>query len=175
MKIQFSEKQKFTQWWIWLILIGFGAIAIYGVFQQIFLGEEFGDKPMSDTGILIFALCIFGFMYFNWYITLITEINKDGIKMRFIPFVKKEIKWSEVETAKIVNYGFVGYGIRLGSKYGTVYNINGRKGLALKLKNGKKFVIGTQKETELNNLIKKMPLNNQEKIGKRSLKNATEQ
>jgi len=160
MKIIFKERQKFNQWWFWLILIGLGIIAIYGVFKQIVLGEQFGNKPMSDIGIIVFAFGNFGFIYFNWYMTLVTEINDEGIKMRFIPFVKKNIKWNELQCLKIVNYGFVGYGIRLGSKFGTVYNINGNKGLAIELKNGKKFVIGTQKENELNNTLKKIPVAN---------------
>ena len=159
-KIEFKEKQKFTQWWIWLILIGLGAIAVYGFIQQIVFGVEFGNKPMSNVGIIIFTLFVFGFIYFNWYITLITEITNGGIKMRFVPFVKKEIQWSELKSAKIVDYGFVGYGIRIGSKYGTVYNMNGNKGLAIELNNGKKFVIGTQKEMELKNVVEKMPVAN---------------
>ena len=159
MKI-FKEEQRFTQWWIWLILIGLGAIAVYGFIQQIVFGVEFGNKPMSNVGMIIFNVLVFGFIYFNRYMTLITEINDEGIKMRFVPFVKKEKKWNEIKSTKIVNYGFVGYGIRLGSKYGTVYNINGKKGLAIELKNGKKFVIGTQNENELINILNKMPVAN---------------
>ena len=160
MKIEFKEKQKFTQWWIWLILIGLAVIAVYGVFQQVLFGIKFGNQPMSNLGIIIFTLFVLGFIYFNWYITLTTEITNDGIKMRFVPFVKKEIKWSELKSVKIVNYGFVGYGIRLGSKYGTVYNMKGNKGLAIELNNGKKFVIGTQKEMELKNIVDKIPVAN---------------
>ena len=44
----------------------------------------------------------------------------------------------KLKSAKIVNYGFVGYGIRLGSQYGTIYNVNGNKGFAIELSNGKK-------------------------------------
>ena len=160
MKIEFKERQKFTKWWIWLILIGLGAIAVYGVIQQILLDIDFGNKPISNIGMIIFTFFVFGFMYFNWYMTLITEITNEGIKMRFIPFVKKEINWNDLKSVKIVNYGFVGYGIRLRSKYGTIYNINGNKGLAIELSNGKKFVIGTQKEMELKNVIGKMPVAN---------------
>jgi hypothetical protein len=158
MKIEFKEKQKFTQWWIWLILIGLGSIAIYGIIQQFLFGVDFGDKPMSNIGLIIFTLFVFGFIYFNWYMTLITEITNEEIKVRFVPFVKKEIKWNELKSAKIVNYGFVGYGIRLGSKYGTVYNMSGDKGLAVELNNGKKFVIGTQKELELKKVVEKCQL-----------------
>jgi hypothetical protein len=160
MNIKFKEKQKFTQWWIWLILIGLSIIPIYGIYEQLIKGNPVGNKPVSDTGMIILSIFIFGFIYFNWYMTLVTEINDNGIKMRFVPFLKKNIKWNELKSMKIVNYGFVGYGIRLGSKYGTVYNINGNKGLAIELKNGKKFVIGTQNETELNSTLKKMPVAN---------------
>ena len=160
MEIIFEERQKFTQWWFRMILIGLGIIAAYAFFTQIILGEQFGNKPMSDVGMVFFVIGVFGFIYFNCYMTLISEINEDGIKMRFIPFVKKNIQWSGIQSAKIVNYGFVGYGIRLGSKYGTVYNINGNKGLAIELKNGKKFVIGTQRESELNKALKKMRVAN---------------
>ena len=52
------------------------------------------------------------------------------------------------------------YGVRLGSKYGTVYNINGNKGLAIELKNGKKFMVGTQKAAELKNRLEKMTVAN---------------
>ncbi len=44
-------------------------------------------------------------------------------------------------------------GIWLFTKYGTVYNTRGNKGLALELKNGKKFLIGTQKMEELSEVV----------------------
>ena len=160
MNIEFKETQRFTQWWIWIILLGIGFIAIFGFIQQIIFGIQFGSKPMSNAGIIIFTICVLGFIYFFWYMSLITEITNNGIKMRFIPFVKKEVKWNEIKSAKIVKYGFVGYGIRLGSSYGIVYNTNGDKGLAIELLDGKRFVIGTQKEKELKNVIKKMPVAN---------------
>jgi hypothetical protein len=85
-----------------------------------------------------------------------TEIDRHGIRWEFIPFIKKRVSWSEVKSAKTVNYGFVGgWGIRLGTRYGTVYNTRGNKGLAVELKNGKKFCIGTQKEPELNKVLAK--------------------
>ncbi|WP_282032750.1 hypothetical protein [Aequorivita sinensis] len=77
--------------------------------------------------------------------------------MRFFPFVKKKVNWKDVKSAEVVNYGFVGgWGIRLGTKYGTVYNIKGNRGLAIELLNGKKFLTGTQKETELREILAKI-------------------
>ena len=79
-----------------------------------------------------------------------TEIDADGIRIRFFPLTKRAVKWSEVKRAEVVNYGFVGgWGIRLWTSYGTVYNTSGNKGLAIELKDGKKFLIGTRREGEM--------------------------
>jgi len=145
----FFEKQKFSQWWLWTILIGLLLIPIYGIIHQLILGKPVGTKPISDLGMLFFNLFMFAFVYFFWYMTLITKIDKHKISLRYIPFLKREVSWREVQSATVVRYGFVGYGIRLGSKHGIVYNTKGNKGLAIVLKNGKKFLIGTQKDKEL--------------------------
>lgn len=156
MKIEFREEQKFTQWWLWLILIGLGILLIFGMFKQLILGEKFGDNPMSDIGLIIFCVFIYGIIALFWFMRLKTEIDQNEIRMNFFPFVKKRINWKEIKNAEIVNYGFVGgWGIRLWTKFGTVYNTKGNIGLAIELTNGKKILIGTQKENELNKIVEK--------------------
>ncbi|MEI7982212.1 MAG: hypothetical protein WCI71_11210 [Bacteroidota bacterium] len=155
-KIEFREEQKFTQWWLWLIFTGLAIIPVYGIYKQLILGEQFGDNPMPDAGLIIFAILIFAALLLFWRIRLKTEIDQHEIRMRFFPFTKKSIPWEEIKSAETVNYGFVGgWGIRLGTKYGTVYNTSGNKGVAIELKNGRKFCIGTQKVTELDRIIEK--------------------
>ena len=159
MKNEFKEEQKFTQWWLWLILIPIGVLPIFGIYKQIILGKQFGDKPMSNFGLIIFSVFICSLIGLFLIMKLKTSIDKDGIRMNFFPFTKKSVEWNEIKSAQVVNYGFVGgWGIRLWTKYGTVYNMRGNKGLAIELKNGKKFLIGTQKETELNNVVEKYQL-----------------
>ncbi|NNE77136.1 MAG: DUF1705 domain-containing protein [Pricia sp.] len=156
MTSKFREAQQFTQWWLWLILLSVALIPIYGMYKQMVLGEQFGNNPMSDSGLILFACFVFGIICLFFYMRLITEIDQSGIQMNFVPFVKKKVAWKEVLSAQIVNYGFVGgWGIRLSTKYGTVYNIQGNKGLAIELQNGRKFLIGTQKETEMEEMVKK--------------------
>jgi len=136
MKINFKEEQKFTQWWLWIILAVIGLIPVFGIYK------ETNSISQWVVGIFICALIVL-----FWMIKLRTEISENGIKMTFFPFVKKKIKWKEIKEVKVVNYGFVGgWGIRFGTKYGTVYNIKGKFGLAIKLNTGKKFLIGTQKK-----------------------------
>lgn len=77
--------------------------------------------------------------------------------MHFFPFIKKQVHWDQIKTIEVVNYGFVGgWGIRLFTSYGTVYNIQGNMGLAIELTSGKKFLIGTQKPKELTLFIEKL-------------------
>ncbi|HLV92373.1 MAG TPA: hypothetical protein VKX34_04560 [Aequorivita sp.] len=157
MKIQFKEEQKFTQWWLWLILIGIGVMPIIGIYKQIIIGGTYGDNPMSYLGLTIFSLLIYGIIALFLFMRLKTEITQDEISVKFIPFTKRQVNWKEVKSAQIVNYGFVGgWGIRFGTKYGIVYNTRGNKGLAIELLNGKKFLVGTQKESELNLTLQKI-------------------
>ena len=80
------------------------------------------------------------------------------MKLEFVIsyFLKKIISLSDVLEAKSVDYDFVGYGIRLSIKYGTVYNVKGNQGLQITLKNGKKYLIGTQQPTKVNEVIEKL-------------------
>ena len=64
----------------------------------------------------------------------------------------------DIEEAELIKYGFVGYGIRLSIKYGSVYNVKGDKGLRITLKNGKKYLIGTQTPDNLKGVVKKLVL-----------------
>ena len=151
---EFHEKQKFTQWWLWGLLV-FIAILPFIISSSILdlpnsIEEQFSD---SSTSLLVSLFVIFIIILFLTF-TLKTDITKREIKMSFFPFIKKTIKWNEIKSAEVINYGFVGgWGIRLFTQYGTVYNIGGNKGLALELQNGKKLLIGTQKEEELRRFI----------------------
>ena len=154
MKIEFKESQKFTQWWLWLILTSILLLFVYGLYTQLYLGQAFGDNPMSDTGLIFSSVAVTVLFLMFFFIKLKTTVNSEGIKMSFLPFKRKKVVWSEVKNACVLNYGFVGgWGVRLWTKYGTVYNIKGNKGLFVELKNGKKFLIGTQKEEELAKVI----------------------
>ena len=155
MKTEFKEEQKFTQWWLWLILIGIALIPVYGIYKQIFQGEVFGDKPMSNLGLIAFVIFMLLFLLLFLLFKLTTEINTKEIKIQFFPLVNKVVEWKDVKSAQVLNYGFVGgWGIRLFTKYGTVYNIKGNKGLALELRDGKKLLVGSQKMEELYEIVK---------------------
>ena len=158
MKIEFLEEQRFDQWWLWLLLGLLGLLMGYGFYNQIVLGFAFGSHPMPNWGLAIFSVSVFTMIGFFWCIRLRTEINGEWLRIRFTPLGKRSVRWADVKSAEVIDYGFVGYGYRLGTKYGTVYNTQGRSGLAVILKNGDKFLVGTQKEEELREVLQGIDL-----------------
>jgi hypothetical protein len=150
MTVQFKEEQKFTQWWVWVILIGTGFLPLVLNYERLFSKRNFDEKAISDWVFVMFSIVVFGLIIMFLAMKLKTKIDIIGIEMKFFPFVSKKIRWSNIKSAEVINYGFVGgWGIRLWTQYGTVYNIRGNKGLAIELFDGKKLLIGTQKENEL--------------------------
>src|SRR5690554_4514675 len=82
----FTEQQRFTQWWVWVLLIGIGILPILAIYYQFVLGEEFGDNPMSNWGVVLFAIPVFGAILLFSFMRLKTEITHKEIRMSFIPF-----------------------------------------------------------------------------------------
>ncbi|GAL77069.1 hypothetical protein JCM19275_20 [Nonlabens ulvanivorans] len=146
-KIIFQEKQRFTQWWLWLIIIGSVVVIMFQFnWDEDLVGQLTIDKVMPSV-IIGFILVLF------LSLRLTTTITDDEITVRYIPFIKKVFKWSELSEAQVIDYGFVGgWGIRLWTNYGTVYNVTGSKGLHIKMAD-RQYVIGTQKEKELQSSI----------------------
>ena len=111
-----------------------------------------GVMIINSLMALIFLFC-----------KLVTEIDKDGIRVRFFPFLLKEkyFEWKDIEYAYIREYKplreYGGWGVRYGKgKSGRAYNTKGKIGLQLQFLDGKKLLIGTQIpndiELYLNNL-----------------------
>jgi hypothetical protein len=162
-EILFTEKQRFKQWWLWIILIGINVLFLFGVFKQVIIGHQFGNKPMSNTGLIIVTLLtmLFTLLFLNF--RLETKIKKDGIYVRFFPFhfKFKHFTWDVLtkiyvrQYAALTEYG--GWGLRFGLfGKGTAYNVSGNKGLQLEFNNNKKLLIGTNKPDELTETLNKI-------------------
>lgn len=161
-EIQFTEKQKFKQWWIWLILSGINGLFLFGFFMQIVNGQPFGDKPMSNEGLIISTVLVLLFTFLLSNLCLDTRINKEGIFVRFYPFQIRfrHYPWDSLTKCFVRQYSpiaeFGGWGYRFGFfGKGAAYIVSGDKGLQLEFKNKKKLLIGTNKPDELSELLKK--------------------
>lgn len=162
-EILYIESQKFKQRWLWIILIGTNGFLLYGVFKQVIGGEQFGNNPMSNTGLLFaFGLTVLlSILFLNF--RLDTVIKKDGIYIRFFPFHLrfKHYPWESLTKSFVREYSsireFGGWGLRLGFfGKGKAYNVSGDKGLQLEFSNGKKLIVGTNKPDQLTEVLNKI-------------------
>lgn len=162
-EILFSERQKFKRWWLLAILLSINALFIFSVCKQVILGKQFGDKPMSDAGLLTITGLFLLVTILIFTSRLDTIIKSDGIYVRFFPFhlTFKHYKWNSLtksfvrEYSPITEYG--GWGLRLGLfGKGTAFNVSGDKGLQLEFNDHKKLLIGTNKPAELTETLNKI-------------------
>ena len=146
----YIEIQKFRQWWLILPFAAFTLWMFIGLFIQLMGGDKFGNNPMPNDGAVIFILGWCSFLYFFFgYLELRTEIDSRGIRVRLRGIMTERLAWSRIEKTELITYGFVGYGMRLATRYGTVYNISGNQGLVIYLKDGSRFLVGTNQPEKL--------------------------
>ena len=162
-EILFRERQRFKQWWIWLILLGVNGLFLYGVFKQVIGGQPFGSKSMNDTVLLIATGLTILLTLLFISLRLDTQIKRDGIYVRFFPFHInfRHYTWDTLAKSYVRQYSAIteygGWGLRLGLfGKGKAYNVSGNKGLQLKFKTSKKLLIGTNKADELNETLNKI-------------------
>jgi len=151
----FIENQRFNQWWLYLIL----AIPVISLIIPFILKTE---ETLSRNNILeivipfLFLTIIYAFIF---SIQLKTRIDEKGVYYQFFPFNRKLklILWEEIEKCycrtykPLLEYG--GWGYRMTIRKGKALNIKGNIGIQIIFKNGKKLLLGTQKQNEAKMVI----------------------
>jgi hypothetical protein len=142
----FKETQRFTQPWIWAILLIVTGITVYGISTQPFEGWE-AIIPLLIVGLVIALI---------FSMQLKTRIDETGLTFSFFPLIKKrKYNLDQIESLELIEYNslvkFGGWGIRYNlDMWG--YNVGGKHGLIVTLKD-KKFLLGTQKPVEIQKAI----------------------
>ncbi len=152
----FVEEQRFRKWFLVPII----ALPLIGI---IILSVQKNNELQTSNsesfwGILISVSIILAVIIFIVSMKLTTKVDEKGIHYQFYPihFVKKFIDWRDIDKCYIRKYNslreFHGYGYRIrpfGKNKGVAINVSGNYGLQLELKNGKRLLIGTQKQEQL--------------------------
>ena len=162
-EVLFSERQSFKQWWLWLILLGINLLFILGAIKQIIGGQQFGDKPMSNEGLLIATILTILLTLLFASSRLETQVKNDGIYVRFFPFIIsfKYYPWDKISKSFVRKYRplseYGGWGLRFSFfGKGTAYNVSGDMGLQLVFNDQKKLLVGTKKPEELAEALQKI-------------------
>jgi hypothetical protein len=155
-KVLFTERQKFNQWWIWLIMMGINVVFICIILMQYLNAQQINIGMAAGLGINSIMTVLTFFL-----LRLETEITDEGINVRFFPFHLSFIKieWGKITKGYIREYSplkeYGGWGIKYGfSGQGKAYNMSGNKGLQLIMKDGSRLLIGTNKPEALKQALK---------------------
>jgi hypothetical protein len=156
----FHEEQRFTQWWVWVIILAGVAPAWYIWWKHLLMRRTSGADAVADwvvwlawLGVGVVLPVLFASM------RLITQVRHDGVYIRFVPI---HWRWVKIEPEHIkgirartynplLEYG--GWGIRYGVR-GKAYTISGNQGVELEFANGRTLLIGSQRAEELASVIK---------------------
>jgi hypothetical protein len=156
----FHEVQQFRQPWLWLVLLAttitVASVFIHGFYIQLYLGHPWGDKPMPDTMLVIvgaFSVLLTAGLTFLFYnLKLITDVNSDGIHLRFFPLTSKTVQYEDITSCRARSYRpireYGGWGIRFGPN-GKAYNVFGNRGVQLEFSNATPLLIGSQRPEDL--------------------------
>ena len=133
----------------------------YGLTEQLIFGRPWGDRPVSDTTLMLIACAVLIFsasmIYIFYTLRLITEARNDGLYIRFYPFRGTIIPYHSIKSCQARTYKplseYGGWGIKYG-RSGKAYNILGNRGVQLILDNDKRVLIGSQRADELEKAIK---------------------
>lgn len=150
--ILFKEKQRFRQWWIWLIVLFIAGSSALGALLALSANTGFSvENTLVPLLLLLLTLALLGFVI---GLRLDTEIRTDGIYVRFVPVHKKFrfYSWAELEKVYVRKYSpigeYGGWGLR-GLGKNRALNVSGNEGLQLIMKDGRKLLIGTRKPEEI--------------------------
>lgn len=146
----FSERQRFNQWWIWLLVVALSVMPVFELVRRITAHQ----LSISDPAMLVETFIPFVLLLLIFNLRLDTKITKEGVSVRFIPFIWKYRHYSFETIDKLYlrqykpigEYG--GWGLR-GFGNNRALNIAGNKGVQIVFADGRRLLIGTQKPEEI--------------------------
>ena len=158
--ILYYERQRAPWFWA-IILLPINIPFIYGLIKQLILNKPWGNNPMSDIGLILVSVCVFLLSILMITVKLETFITKEGIFVRFFPFLIRcrFYSWDKINQVEIKKYAplkhYGGWGFRIGMNGSIAFNMRGNIGLELVLNNGRKVLIGTNNPQEMETAIAK--------------------
>ncbi len=169
----FEETQRMRDnvWILWMcgiLLILPLPLVYYGLFEQLVIGQPWGNDPMSDTGLIAFSgfitIVSLGVLYMITSFQLETRIDREGIHYRLLPIVRS---WKLIVREEIAEYHFEdkfkpfegGGGVgrhRNIFKRLTTYRMYSRKHIDIKKKDGQRILLGTINKEGMAMAIRKL-------------------
>ena len=169
MSLYFEERQTFTQWWLWLIVgattIGINILFIQAVVQQLIMGVPWGNKPMSDEGLVILSVVVLsastGLSLLFFVTVMEVRIDKRAIEYRYAPLIRG---WRRIERESIRDVrqrrSFIGHGVKRTLDGTRHLSVKGLDGVELTLEGGSRIFFGTQQPDQFRSAVERLVKSN---------------
>ena len=161
-KVLFYEKQRLTQWWLWLTVILVQFVPVILIVSKPYRVEFLMSHPeYLASKAITWALALIISLALIFSIKLETKITEQGVYVRLFPlgFSFKFYPFSNMLAYYVRKYHPVreygGWGYK-GRHNNRSLSIHGDRGLQLEFPNGNKLLIGTQKHQELLEVLKSL-------------------
>lgn len=148
----FHEVQKLRQWHIRIVLALPPAALLFLTIRQVVFHQPWGAHPISNGGLIFLTILLVAVYLRLITVRLVTDVGSGemAIGLRGL-WRRRRIPLSQIRSAKPVEYNpldYGGYGIRSGP-VGLAYIADGNRGVQVELSDGRKLLIGSQREEEL--------------------------
>jgi hypothetical protein len=143
----FEEEQRFRQPWLWAVVISVAVLPALVLLPPLRKLPTHGSPEVAIAVAIGTLALVLGTLL---VMRLTVRVTPEEIEIRYVPFVDRHISIADIAGFEPRTYNpiLAGYGIHI-TPYGWVYNVSGREGVALTLTNGKRLLIGTQRQQEL--------------------------
>lgn len=149
----FLEVQRFRQPWLLVIFVAIAGVMWWGFVTQVILGQPWGSKPAPD--VVVWALLVvfgIGFPLLFGFGAMRTSVEGRSLHIRFFGVFRRTIALDDIAEANATTYrpflDYGGWGIRLGLQ-GWCYNVSGNRGVLLRLRDGRRVMVGSQRPERL--------------------------
>lgn len=150
----FRERQRFTQWWLWALVLFSAALLWIAFLQQVVAGEPFGTQPASDaTVMLLFVVLGVALPVGFGLLRLETRVEPGRLRVRFPPFRAREVPTTQMREVRVVEYRplveYGGWGYRRTLRGAVAFIVRGTTGVRITLGDGRHLLVGSQRADEL--------------------------
>jgi len=147
--IRFREVQQFRQSWIWVLLIFSAATSILLPSILLFAGRN-NDKGGGWAITVIVLIQAINLTLF-YIVRLETVVTNKNIYYRWWPFFRKYscIPVNEIAGVRFEKWSRSSWGYAKTKQFGKSHTVSGDKGVALEMKDGRKYYIGSQEALTL--------------------------
>lgn len=150
-RVEWREVQRFWQNKVVLVIGGVAAVAAIAGSGALTLNVAVEDAvaaaPLAVIVIVVLAACM----------GLITELRQDAVKVWLWPVFWRTIRYDDIVEAEARRYNpiteYGGWGLRWGIS-GQAWNVSGRYGVQLVLRDGRRVLIGSRDAEELASRIR---------------------